>query len=154
MTPTLTLYYPNEREETNRVLRKFKKYKDFFFRLILMSDSQEKIHFGSNKEREVLYYLKDVMKDGLNIGDCGSEVLNYSNSQLKNHSVWMICKTKIPEIQTQAIIKSLGEFNSKKGYLLMFARRGQCFSTTKNICSLTELENVEYIDDIERPKYD
>ena len=34
----------------------------------------------------------------------------------------------------------------------MFARRGQCFSTTKYVTKLDPDSNVEVIEDIERPK--
>ena len=66
----------------------------------------------------------------------------------------MICKTNIPEIQTEIIIESLGEFDSNEGMLKMFARRGLCFSTTKYITVLDEKENVSYIEDIQKPNND
>ena len=45
----------------------------------------------------------------------GSKIINYSNSQLKNHSVWMLVNTDIPEIQVDKIINELGEFDSSEG---------------------------------------
>lgn len=144
----MTLYYPNEREQTHRVLRYNKKYKDYFFRLILVSDKIEKVHFGSRKEKPVLERMKDIMKRDLFIGNAKADVLNYSNSQLKNHSVWMICKTNIPDLQPKVIINNMGTFDDSQGMLKMFARRGQCFSTTVFICSLNEVDNIRDIPDI------
>eukprot|EP00347_Sterkiella_histriomuscorum_P000757 403374620 len=151
-TPTLTLFFANQREQTNRVIRQFKKYKDNFFRLVLVNDQLQKFHFGSMKQKEMLQHMKDLMKQELYIGDSLAQVLNYSNSQLKNHSVWMVCSTSIPEIQPNAIISRLGTFTNEGGNLKMFARRGQCFSTTKYVTKLDPDSNVEVIEDIERPK--
>ena len=59
--------------------------------------------------------------------------MNYSNSQLKTHSIWMLVKTHIPEMQLQKIIQELGTFDESEGALKMYSRRGQCFTTTKYI---------------------
>ena len=97
-TPTLTVVAPSVREETHRVVRIYKKHKDFFFRITLTSENFDKIHFASKGERKVLDYAIDVLKEGIMIGNNRSGVLNYSNSQLKNHSVWMLVKTNIPNL--------------------------------------------------------
>jgi hypothetical protein len=47
LTPTLVHYAPLQREETHRVIRKYHKYKDYFFRLTLTTEYLDKIHFGS-----------------------------------------------------------------------------------------------------------
>jgi len=65
----------------------------------------------------------------------------------------MLVKTDIPEIQVDKIINELGEFDASQGQLKMYARRGQCFTTTKYITKL-EPSQLELIDDIERPKED
>ena len=77
------------------MLRIYKNYKDFFFRLILVSENFEKTHFGSFKDKKVLDYVTEVLKKGIFVGDAPCIVFNYSNSQLKNHSVWMLTKTNI-----------------------------------------------------------
>ena len=48
---------PLQREETHRVIRKYKKYKDFFFRITLTTEYLDKIHFGSDKMRLVLNFM-------------------------------------------------------------------------------------------------
>ncbi|CDW74505.1 rna-directed rna polymerase [Stylonychia lemnae] len=153
-TPTLTLFHQNYKEQTHRVLRYNHLYKDFFFRLILVNDDGEKTHFGNFKGKPVLEKMKDIMKDQFYIGGTKGQVLNYSNSQLKNHSVWMLCDTNIPDIIKERIIYQLGTFSKDEGYLKMFARIGQCFSTTKYVCRLNEKENVRYIDDLKVKKTD
>lgn len=96
-----------------------------------------------------------VMGRGVNVDPkTGSSIVNYSNSQLKNHSVWMIVNNIIPEIQVEKIIGELGEFSDKEGPLKMYARRGQCFTTTKLVTKLDKSE-IRYIEeDISRKKTD
>ena len=48
----------------------------------------------------------------------------------------MIVKTRIPEIQLSSIIAELGEFDKNDEPLKMYARRGQCFTTTKFVTVL------------------
>jgi len=45
-----------------------------------------------------------VLGRGIQVGNQGSQIVNYSNSQLKNHSVWMLVKTDLPELQIDKII--------------------------------------------------
>ncbi len=65
-----------------------------------------------------------VFGEGITIGGRTSKIVNYSNSQLKNHSVWMLVNSEIEEIQYQKIIDELGTFSDKEGLLKMYARRG------------------------------
>ena len=61
-------------------MRKYKKYKDFFFRLNLVSESLDKIHFGSLRMQSILDYMIGVLARGLTIGESSSQIVNYSNS--------------------------------------------------------------------------
>jgi hypothetical protein len=97
-TPTVTIVAPLQREETHRVVRKYKKYKDFFFRLNLVTDNVDKIHFGSVRMQAVLDFMIEVLAQGITIGDNKSQIVNYSNSQLKSHSIWMLLESRIPKI--------------------------------------------------------
>jgi hypothetical protein len=66
-----------------------------------------------------------ILGRGVSIGPLtGSQILNYSNSSLKNHSVWMLVNTDIAEIKYNEIIKRLGKFNLNDAPLKMYARRG------------------------------
>ncbi|CDW76328.1 rna-dependent rna polymerase [Stylonychia lemnae] len=154
LTPTLLLFQPNAKDQTNRVLRYNAKIKDFFFRLVLVSDNMEKFKFGAVRQQELLEKMKEVMKSNLFVGGVNAKVLNYSNSQLKNHSVWMVCESKLAGIEKNSIIQSMGQFMNKEGYLKMFARIGQCFSTTKFVCKLNNEENIRSIEDIKIKKTD
>lgn len=124
-TRTLTFVAPLMREETHRVIRKYKKYKDYFYRLTLTGEAFDKINFGGEGNRTVLDFMIGVFGAGLEIGDRKSKIVNYSNSQLKNHSVWMLVESpSISEINYDTVVKGLGQFNDKEGLLKMYARRG------------------------------
>lgn len=57
------------------------------------------------------------------------------------------------KINEEKIIKSLGNFENEKNILKKYARRGQCFSTTKFICQLSEENLVFDVPDIIRNGY-
>jgi RNA-dependent RNA polymerase len=94
-----------------------------------------------------------ILAKGLDIGGNKSQIVNYSNSQLKSHSIWMMVKSNIPELQLDRIIGELGEFDLSEGPLKMYSRRGQCFTTTKYITKL-EASEIKVIDDIKVQKTD
>jgi RNA-dependent RNA polymerase len=123
-----------------------------FYRITLVSEHLSKLHFGQ-KMTLILNFMIGVLGRGVQIGNQGSQIVNYSNSQLKNHSVWMLVKTDLPELQIDCIIKELGDFNKDGGLLKMFARRGQCFTTTKYITKL-ESGDIKHLDDIMRDRLD
>ena len=52
-----------------------------------------------------------VIGKGPFIGPSGSQIVNYSNSQLKNHSIWMLVKTDYEELEIDRIISHLGKFD-------------------------------------------
>ncbi|TNV86912.1 hypothetical protein FGO68_gene10314 [Halteria grandinella] len=155
LTQTLVHFAPLQREETHRVIRKYQKFKEYFYRLTLTTEYLDKMHFGNDKMRHVLDYMIGVMGEGIQIGKDGqSKIVNYSNSQLKNHSVWMLMESKIPDIQYDSIISQLGKFSDSDGMLKMYARRGQCFTTTKQIIDLEMGKHILKIDDIKRVRED
>ena len=67
-TPTLTLYAPLQREETHRVVRKYRQYKDYFFRLNMVTEYMDKIHFGSQRMQGILDFMIETLARGIKIG--------------------------------------------------------------------------------------
>jgi RNA dependent RNA polymerase len=86
------------------VVRKYKKYKDFFFRLNLVTENMDKVHFGSMRMQTILDYMINILAKGVTIGGSRSQIVNYSNSQLKSHSIWMLLQSNIPELQIDRMI--------------------------------------------------
>ena len=90
------------------------------------------------------------MKNGFYIGrSLKNTFLSYSNSQLKNHTCWFLSQVD-GGVRENEIIETMGDFSKEKNILKRYARRGQCFSTTKNVANLTEEQVVQYYPDIER----
>ena len=67
------------REETHRVIRKYRKYKDYFFRLTLVTENLSKLHFGERMSN-ILNFMINILGKGIKIGEHGSQIVNYSNS--------------------------------------------------------------------------
>ena len=77
------------------------------------------------------------MKNGFSVGNCKFQFLGYSNSQLKNHSCWFLCvNNPWLKITEKEIVDYMGNFDKEKNILKKFARKGQCFSTSKHVCTL------------------
>lgn len=68
-TPTLTIVAPLQREETHRVVRKYKQFKDYFFRLNMVTENLDKVHFGSTRMQTVLDYFIGILGNGIAIGN-------------------------------------------------------------------------------------
>lgn len=69
VSPTLIIVAPQERSETNRVIRNKKIYKEFFFRTTLVNDKLEKDFFFHDSMNKMLEYNKDILKKGIAIGN-------------------------------------------------------------------------------------
>jgi hypothetical protein len=67
-TPTVTIVAPLQREETHRVVRKYKVYKDFFFRLNMVTEQLDKLHFGHTRMQNILDFMIGTLAHGVNFG--------------------------------------------------------------------------------------
>lgn len=59
---------PLQREETHRVIRKYREYKDFFFRITLTGENFDKIFFGGENKKKVLDFMIAVLGRGISVG--------------------------------------------------------------------------------------
>mmetsp|Transcript_29111 Transcript_29111/g.43876 ORF Transcript_29111/g.43876 Transcript_29111/m.43876 type:complete len:103 (-) Transcript_29111:2381-2689(-) len=57
---------------------------------------------------------------------------------------------QVPGLSEKEIIRSLGSFEHEKNILKRYARRGQCFSTTKGVADLKEEDVYLGYKDVER----
>lgn len=99
----------------------------------------------------LLGYIFSIIKSGFSIGNLAFKFLGYSNSQLKNHSCWFLC-TNNPDkmISEEQIVSFMGNFEKEKNILKKFARKGQCFSSSKYVCTLKKSEVQLALPDIKR----
>ena len=143
VTPTMILYSRAQEEESNLVIRKFKDVLFNFCRLSFVGDDLLKgYYFGDNKGF-IVGYLHQVITSGFQLGNLKFEFLGYSNSQLKNHSFWFMCNNNPDSPISEAqIVNFMGSFDHETNLLKRFARKGQCFSTSKFVADLNP-EGVE-----------
>jgi hypothetical protein len=86
-----------EPEETNRVIRKHKKNIDMFVRTTFTDENYSKGYYCGDENKQLLHHIYKFLRDGILLHPASEGVLearltslSYSNSQLKNHSLWMV----------------------------------------------------------------
>ena len=112
ITPTLIKFTKGEEEESNRVIREYKAQLPNFIRLCFLTDIHDKgYYFGGNGD-SLLGYIHHIMTHGFTLGGLEFQFLGYSNSQLKNHSCWFLCKNNPVLAVTEAQITTyMGNFD-------------------------------------------
>ncbi|KAG6336315.1 hypothetical protein ID866_2764 [Astraeus odoratus] len=135
-TPTRLLLEGPNVSQSNRVIRSFEGYEDFFLRV----DFRDEDHLQYRWERDVdgISYLQErvgtVLKQGFDLAGRHFDFLAYSQSALRSHAVWYVSPFRHPEkglVTAETIRASLGNFEeviyspSKYG-----ARMAQAFTAT------------------------
>ena len=98
----------------------------------------------------LLGYVHHVLVYGIKLGNYCLKFLSYSNSQIKSHSCWFLAYNIYNHKQNltdEKIMESMGDFSNEKNILKKYARRGQCFSTTKHIMNIDQ-DEIEIVKDI------
>ena len=102
--------------------QKYRPLLDYFARIVFVSEQEDKDFYQHEITQLLLEsQVKNRLQHGVSIGDCKFEYLAYSNSQIKNHSFWLLCQEKITR---PTIINGLGEYNLKDKPLKLGARHG------------------------------
>lgn len=128
VTPTRWLLWPKEVMYGNRVLRNFNS--EYALRLSFRDDDQDRLK--SNSDKGVLESCTEVLKNkGLHVGSRKYEFLAWSNSQIRDHGVWMYAKDT--QGKTSADIRQwMGDFSYIRNVPKYMARMGQCFTQTED----------------------
>lgn len=129
----------------NRVVREFGA--DRFVRIVIR-DEDFQLLSPSVKLNGPVKVVKDFLRDGLTIGKRKYKFLGCSNSQLRQHGVWMYASDG--EHTVAEIREWMGDLADERCVATYVARLGQCFSSTKDS---VELDKVDRIEDIEKGKY-
>ena len=139
VSPTIDYYQEQVDDETNRVIRQYRDHISKFVRLSFVNENLEKGFYLTENMNWLLGYVHHVLTHGVSLAQYSMRYLSYSNSQIKNHSCWMLVyntETIKDNLSEDAIMESMGDFSQEKNVLKRYARRGQCFSTTKFVTSL------------------
>ncbi|KAF2839041.1 RdRP-domain-containing protein [Patellaria atrata CBS 101060] len=94
--------------------------------------------------------IKNVLRNGIRIGDRVYEFLHFSNSQLKDNSAYFFANEDGDGITAEHIRKWIGNIDHERVVAKHAARLAQAFSTTRAIHTVGSNATVHNIHDIER----
>ncbi|KAI5995827.1 RNA dependent RNA polymerase-domain-containing protein [Pisolithus orientalis] len=153
-TPTRLLLEGPDVTQSNRVIRDFEGYEDYFLRVSFRDE--DRLHYRWTRDVDSESYLQGrvgkVLKEGFDLAGRHFDFLGYSSSALRSHTVWFVSPFRHPEkgwVTARSIRASLGDFReviyspSKYG-----ARMAQAFTATDPSVRLHEFQWSE-IPDIE-----
>lgn len=144
-TPSGLIFDPSEKDVSNRAIRKFKKIDPKYYLRVSIEDE--------NGEKRIWRQCNSILEkfrrhlNHLNLFGRSFEFLGFSNSQMKNHSCWLLS----PESGYTAdqVRNELGDFHRCKNNSKYASRLGLCFSGTYRTVQMS----ITKIPDIERNNY-
>ncbi|XP_031275054.1 RNA-dependent RNA polymerase 1-like isoform X2 [Pistacia vera] len=159
VTPSKVYFFGPEAVLSSNVLRTYSNDGENFIRVSFVNEDFEKIHPTDlssraslvNTERPTRVYQRilSTLRNGIVIGDKKFEFLAFSNSQLKDNSVWMFASR--PGLTASEIRERLGDFSAIRIVAKYSTRLGQSFSSSREGVNVDKSE-IEEIPDIEVEK--
>ncbi|KAF8245194.1 RdRP-domain-containing protein [Wilcoxina mikolae CBS 423.85] len=157
ITPTGVFSYGPGWEASNRVLRQYSDYHDYFLRVSFCEEDGEqfqnepRVNAGRILTGQFLNRLDPALGGALVIAGRRFEFLGFSNSSLKSQTCWFMAPFEFEGRRMDAgtVVKSLGDFSQIRTPGRYAARVGQAFSDTIGSV-LVDAENEVKIPDIER----
>ncbi|KAF7368515.1 RNA-dependent RNA polymerase [Mycena venus] len=159
VTPTRVLLFPELIETGNRVLRAWKAQMDagLFIRVGFADEDgrlrvTKKITEADNIDPSggILARIENVLKNGLCVAGRYYVFLAAGESQLKDHSCWMVCEDG--DFTADRVRAQMGDFSAERVVAKYAARMGLCFSATRHVVTLAK-SDVESLDDIKHGDY-
>ncbi|XP_024042707.1 probable RNA-dependent RNA polymerase 1 [Citrus clementina] len=156
VTPSKVYFCGPEISLSNRVLRSYPDEIDNFLRLSFVDEDLDKLYStvlspvtsSTNEERHTRIYERvlSTLRNGIVIGDKKFETLAFSNSQVKDNSLWMFASR--PELTAADIRERMGDFRDIKNVAKYAARLGQSFSSSREALHV-DSSDIEIIPDVE-----
>ncbi|XP_066293027.1 uncharacterized protein [Branchiostoma lanceolatum] len=133
VTPTRLVFLQPEIMYGNRVLREFGT--DHFIRVVFRDEDFSKLQATGacahgEKEEEAFARVREVLREGIKVGNRLYEFLAASNSQLREHGLWFFADDG--RNNPDSIRAWMGDFSNSRCPATYLARMGQCFSTTES----------------------
>ena len=135
ITPTYILFTPYVLDQGNRVIRTFTKINHAMLCGLKMDNFEE----GRWNNVFLMEYIKFILKKGINLSAKTFKFFNYSQSQFRNFSCWLLTN---PE----KILPKTGNYNNIKIISKYGARISQTLTTTIPTISIPK-ENIIAIED-------
>ncbi|KAG8180104.1 hypothetical protein JTE90_027883 [Oedothorax gibbosus] len=148
ITPSRQLLWAPEIMFGNRVIRKFDS--DYALRVSFRDDSMSKLSFQALFAEQNIFDLaiRKPAEHGISIGHRQYKLLAWSNSQIREHGIWMYAMDGQGNT-VQQIRSWMGDFSHIHSVSKYMARIGQCFSQTEETVSVPlEEHRVRLEDDI------
>ncbi|GFT62602.1 RNA-dependent RNA polymerase 1 [Nephila pilipes] len=155
ITPSRTVCLPPSEHFDNRVIREYGT--ENLLRVSIQDDNFSKLTFAVQYHTRKNDFMNEVagnlLINSISIGPRCYEVLAASNSQLREHGLWMFAKDH--KGNTAASIREwMGDFSHITNVAKFMARMGQCFSTSEEAVQIElEDENIIHLDDIKNEDY-
>ncbi|KAK9686482.1 hypothetical protein K7432_015147 [Basidiobolus ranarum] len=148
ITPSKIYLLPPTLESSNRVLRQFCQYQQYFIRVTFSDEHFEKVGPNRHLYRAVFDDFKEILTTGFHLGKRHYRFLAFSSTQLREHGCWFFADT--PEgVDVESIRSWMGDFSEIHNVAKHTACIGQAFSSTWAAKTLSK-EKVIEIPDITR----
>jgi RNA-dependent RNA polymerase len=135
ITPTYILFTPYVLDQGNRILREFIKT-DYSMLCTFKMDNLEEARWNN---KFLMEYIKFILSKGFYIGEKNFRFFNYSQSQFRNMSCWLLT-------EPDKIIKEIGDFSKIKQLSKYAARISQTLTTTIKTIEIPK-DKIEEIPD-------
>ncbi|KAJ6493259.1 RNA dependent RNA polymerase-domain-containing protein [Mycena sanguinolenta] len=155
VTPTRVLIFPEVIETSNRVLRAWPaEMRAGRFIRVGFADEDGRLRITKriangeyiDPDRGILARIRNVLHNGVWIAGRHYKFLAAGESQLKDHSCWMVCE--MDDFTADRVREQMGDFSKDHVVAKYAARMGLCFSATRHVVDLVKTD-IEPLDDIE-----
>ncbi|KAJ6525898.1 RNA dependent RNA polymerase-domain-containing protein, partial [Mycena vulgaris] len=159
VTPTRVLLFPEVIETGNRVLRAWPaQMRDGRFIRVGFADEDGRLRItrkiagadAVDPDGGILARIRNVLINGVWVAGRHYVFLAAGESQLKDHSCWMVCEDG--DFTANLVRERMGDFSNERVVAKYAARMGLCFSATRHVVDLTE-SDVEPLDDVKHGAY-
>ena len=137
ITPTYILFTPYILDQGNRILRDFLSSTNLSMLCVFKMDNFEE---GKWNNKFLIEYIKYVMNEGFFLGEKKFKFFNFSQSQFRNMSCWLLT-------QPEKILPKTGDYSNIKIVAKFGSRVSQTLTTTIKTIKIPN-DHIVYINDI------
>ena len=137
ITPTYILFTPYILDQGNRILRDFLSSTNLSMLCVFKMDNFEE---GKWNNKFLIEYIKYVMNEGFFLGEKKFKFFNFSQSQFRNMSCWLLT-------QPEKILPKTGDYSNIKIVAKFGSRVSQTLTTTIKTIKIPN-DHIIYINDI------
>ncbi|KAL6709446.1 hypothetical protein ACN47E_001381 [Coniothyrium glycines] len=153
VTPTGMLLRGPDYDISNRVLRKYANYSEYFMRVSFTDEDGTPIHYdGRADQQEIFARFTKVFHEGISVAGRTFSFLGFSHSSLRSHQAWFVAP--FPEqgilLEAKDIIADLGDFSHIRCSAKCAARIGQAFTDTIFAVAVPDSSSISQTKDIRR----